>query len=47
MLERGSDDARSDFSLTAASAREVSRPAARGRSPDGRAIYVRCCVFLI
>lgn len=25
----------------------AARPAARGRSPDGRSAHVRCCVFLI
>jgi len=39
--------ARGEFSWTDDAAREVSRPAARGRSPDGRATHVRYCVFLI
>jgi hypothetical protein len=34
-------------SRSGAGARNSGRPAAWGRSPDGRATHVRCCVFLI
>lgn len=36
-----------ESSRSGAGERGAGRPAARGRSPDGRATHVRCCVFLI